>query len=112
MATAIDNDNLDARVDAALERAKREPEPTLILSAVYHPEPGMEFLEMKLSDGRRLLVPREELGELKNATAEQAADLRVLGSGTAIYWPKLDDGLHLGDFLQYRWRRDSEVVAA
>jgi len=112
MATAINNDNLDAMVDAALEQARREPEPTLIVAAVYHPEPGMDFLEMKLSDGRRLLVPREELGELKNATAEQATDLRVFLSGTAVYWPQLDDGLQLADFLQYRWRRESEAVAA
>jgi hypothetical protein len=44
------------------------------VEASYRPEPGLEFLMLKLSDGRRLLVPREELGELKNATPQQAAD--------------------------------------
>jgi hypothetical protein len=29
-----------------------------------------------------------------------------------VYWPQLDDGLHLNDFLEYRWRREPESVAA
>ena len=112
MRPALTDENLDAEVDAALERAKNAPDFPLIAFAKYHSEPAPGFLEMKLTDGRRLLVPREELGELKNATEEQAADLVVLNPATAVYWPKLDDGLDLNDFLQYRWRREPDTVAA
>jgi len=112
MERAITNENLEEVVDALLERARQGPELVSIVSAAYHAEPGMEFLEMKLTDGRRLLVPREELGELRNATPEQAKDLEVLSPGFAVYWPQLDDGLDLATFLEYRWRREPEAVAA
>jgi|GEM_PF-2343696 len=112
MAQPLTEKNLDAEVDLALERARETPEVPTILSATYYAEPGMDFLDMRLSDGRRLLVPRQELGELKKATAEQARDLVVLNPGTAIYWPQLDDGLDLMDFLEYRWRREASAVAA
>ena len=67
---------------------------------------------LKLTDGRRLLVPREELRELKDATPEQAADLFVVPTGTAVWWPQLEDGLYLPTFLERRWRREPAVVAA
>ena len=103
---------IEAEVDAALEAARNEPEEPLIAEAVYHPEPGLEFLMLKLTDGRRLLIPREELGELKNATPEQAKDLFVVPTGSAVWWPQLDDGLYLPDFLEYRWGRERRGVAA
>jgi len=102
----------EQELDAIMERARNAPDYPAILSAVYYAEPELEFLELKLSDGRRLLIPREELGELKNATPEQAKDVVVLTAGTAVYWPQLDDGLHLMDFLEYRWRGELERVAA
>jgi len=55
----------DEEIDAAIERAKLNADEPLIVEAVYRPGPGLEFLELKLTDGRRLLIPREELGELK-----------------------------------------------
>jgi len=112
MGQRLSYENLDAEVDAAMERARNAPDFPAILSASYHPESELEFLELKLSDGRRLLIPREELGELKNATPEQAKDVVVLTAGTAVYWPQLDDGLHLVDFLKYRWLGELDPVAA
>jgi hypothetical protein len=67
---------------------------------------------LKLSDGRRLLIPREELGELKNATVEQATDLIIVPTGSAVWWPQLDDGLYLPDFLEHRWGKVPRGVAA
>jgi hypothetical protein len=46
----------------------------------------MEFLMMKLSDGRRLLVTKEQLGALNYATPEQAVDLRIGRHGVDIWW--------------------------
>jgi hypothetical protein len=110
MGERITDENLDAIVDRMIERARQEPEGPYIAFAKYYAAEG--YLEMKLTDGRRLLVPREELAELKHATDEQATDLVVLSPGTAVYWPQLDDGLDLWTFLEYRWRRVPEAVAA
>lgn len=93
----------DEEIDAAREAARNAPDEPLIAEAVYRPEPGLEFLMLRLTDGRRLLVPREDLGELKNATPEQASDLFVVPTGSAVWWPQLDDGLYLPDFLEHRW---------
>ena len=102
----------DAEIEAALEEARNAPDEPLIVEAAYRPEPGLEFLMLKLSDGRRLLIPREELSELKNATAEQATDLFIVPTATGIWWPQLDDGLYLPDFLEYRWGKERGGVAA
>jgi hypothetical protein len=106
----------DEEIDAALEAARNAPPPIEILEAEFHSQPGagsrLEFLRMKLSDGRTLLVPREELSELKNATTEQAKDIMILTPGASVWWPQLDDGIYLEDFLQYRWGKVKEAVAA
>ena len=102
----------DAEIDAALEEARNAPEEPLIVEAAYRGEPGLEFLMLKLTDGRRLLIPREELGELKNATPEQATELFIVPSGTGVWWPQLDDGIYLPDFLEHRWGKVPRGVAA
>ena len=102
----------DEEIDAALEAARNAPEEPLVVEAAYRGEPGLEFLMLKLSDGRRLLIPREELGELKNATVEQATDLIIVPTGSAVWWPQLDDGLYLPDFLEHRWGKVPRSVAA
>ena len=102
----------DAEIEAALEEARNAPPEVTILEAAYRGEPGLEFLMLKLSDGRRLLIPREELGELKNATVEQAVDLQIGPHGVDIWWPQLDDGLYLPDFLEHRWGKVPRGVAA
>jgi hypothetical protein len=59
-----------------------------------------------------LPIPREELGELKNATVEQATDLTIGPHGVDIWWPQLDDGLYLPDFLERRWGKEPRGIAA
>jgi Protein of unknown function (DUF2442) len=102
----------DEEIDAAFERAKEFASFPTIVEAVYRGEPGLEFLMMKLSDGHRLLIPREALGELKNATPEQAADLEIGPHGLDIWWTQLDDGLYLPDFLEHRWGKEFQDLAA
>ncbi len=105
-------EDTDEDIDAALEEAKLHDDDPYIVEAVYRSGPGLDFLMLRLSDGRRLLIPHEDLGELKNATPEQAADLSIGPNGIDIYWPQLDDGLYLPDFLEYRWKQDPKDVAA
>ena len=102
----------DEEIEAALEEARNAPEEPLIVEAAYRGEPGLEFLMLRLSDGRRLLIPREELDELKNATPEQASELFIVPSGTGVWWPQLDDGIYLPDFLEHRWGKEPRGIAA
>ena len=96
---------------SAEERRRLEQEPRIV-EASYHAESGFEFLNLKLSDGRRVLIPREELDELKQATTEQAMELQILPAGKAVWWPQIDDGLYLPDFLKQRWGKLTHGVAA
>lgn len=102
----------DEQIDRAIEEARLLEDEPRILEAVFRSEPGLDFLMLRLSDGRRLLIPREELSELKNATADQASEIVIGPNGSDIYWPKLDDGLYLPEFLEHRWRRNNENIAA
>jgi hypothetical protein len=40
---------------------------------------------------------------LKNATPEQAAALKLGVQCRSVWWPELDDGLYLPNFLERRW---------
>ncbi len=93
------------------KRMEEIPEPTIV-EASYHTEAGFEFLHLKLSDGRRLLIPKEDLPELKNATTEQAKDISLTAPYVAVWWPQVDDGLYLPDFLERRWGKIGRAVAA
>jgi hypothetical protein len=101
----------DEEIDAAIERAKEFASFPRIVDAAYRGEPGLEFLMLKLSDGRRLLIPREELDELKNATVEQATELFIVPSGTGVWWPQLDDGIYLPNLLEERSGSGRSVAA-
>lgn len=102
----------DAEIDASLERAKAFDSFPRITEAKYRSEPGWECLMLCLSNGHRMLIPREMLGELKDATAEQASDVEIGAHGVHVWWPQLDDGLSLPDFLEYRWGKELRGVAA
>lgn len=99
-------------VESATERDTSPLDGPLIAEAAYCSGAGMEFLRLKLTDGRRLFIPKEELSELKNATADEAKSLFIVSTGTGIWWPQLDDGLYLPHFLQYRWHKDGHEIAA
>lgn len=71
-----------------------------IVEASWHRTPEFGFLMMKLSNGRRVLIPREELSQLRGATDEQAADLFVDELGYFLWWPQMDDGLLLENFVR------------
>ena len=102
----------DEQIDAAIARSQEFEKFPRIVEAAYHPAPGEEYLHLKLNTGQRLLIPREQLGELKNATPEQATDLAIGPQGRSIWWKQLDDGLYLPDFLQYRWGKEFQQLAA
>jgi len=101
---------------AADVQAERIGNELCIVRATYHPGPGLELFSLTLSDGRRLLVPCEDLPELKGATAEQIADFTIGPHGSHVWWTQIDDGIYFPEFLEFRWgnvglvdRRDGGV---
>ena len=102
----------DEEVDAALERGCVFDSFPRILEAAYRADAGWECLMLRLSNGSRMLIPKEMLGELMHATAEQAQDLHLAMQGLAVWWPQLEDGLYLPDFLEHRWGKEFTSAAA
>ena len=102
----------DYESDAALEQAKKFDSFPRIAEAAYRADAGGECLMLRLSNGRRMLIPKEMLGELRNATHAQSQDLKVVMQGLAVWWPQIDDGLYLPDFLEHRWGKEYPQAAA
>jgi hypothetical protein len=93
----------EAEIAAALDAARAAPEEPRIVEASYHPDPDLDLFVLKISDGRRLVLPRENLQALVGATAEQAADFVVGPHGTDIWWPQVDAGHYLPNLLEGRF---------
>ena len=102
----------DEEIDAALERAKAFDSFPTIVEAAFFAEPKVHCLMLRLSNGQRMLIPAEMLGELKNATDQQKIDLFIGPQGLSVWWPQLDDGLYLPDFLEHRWGREGKGIVA
>lgn len=58
-----------------------------------------EFLCVVLVDGREVRVPLEFYPRLKNATKKQRANYKIIGEGTGIHWPDLDEDLSIEGIL-------------
>src|ERR1700758_3957855 len=80
----------DAEIDHAIERAKTLQSEPRVNEVEYRPGPGLDLLILKLSDGHRHLIPREDLQGLQSATKEQIARVEILGNGTGLRWPALN----------------------
>jgi len=88
----------DAEIDAALKKAKlaaREP----VARSVEH-VPELNLLIVKLSNGRRLALPIEDLQGLGDATHEQTENYELLGRGTGIRFPELDVDLYVPALIE------------
>ena len=80
----------DAEIDRAIERAAALGDEPRVVSVEYRPGAGLDLLILKLSDGHRHVIPREELQGLDGATREEIAQVEILGNGTGLHWPALD----------------------
>jgi hypothetical protein len=108
----------DAELDAILERNLLDtdpPEPAA-LSAEYNR--ALDLIILKIDDGSRLVIQRELLQGLENATPEQLAHIEIFG-GNDIAWPDLDVDHYLphllaGRYSSERWKqaRNPQTLAA
>src|SRR5437764_3145909 len=87
-------------IDRAIARAKQRHDEPLVTEAEYKSAPGLDLLILKLSDGCRCVIPREELQGLQSATKQQISQFEILGGGTGLHWPALDVDLYVASLLQ------------
>ncbi len=90
----------NSEIHRAIARAKQRDHEPLVTEAEYKSAPGLDLLILKLSDGRRCVIPREELQGLQSASKEQISDIEILGGGTGLHWPALDVDLYVPSLLQ------------
>ncbi len=79
-----------AEINRAIAQAQSLRDELRVVEVEYRPGPGLDLLILKLSDGRRHLIPREDLQGLQSATKEQVAEVEIIGNGTGLHWPALD----------------------
>jgi hypothetical protein len=87
----------EADIDAALERAKQFDKVPRALSATYDAE--LDVIILKLNNNRRLIVPREDLVGLENATSAQLSEIEIY-AGLSLAWPQLDVDHYLPYILE------------
>jgi hypothetical protein len=88
----------DAEIEAALERAKlHDKDP--VAQTVEH-IPDLNLLIVGLSNGRRLVLPIEDIQGLGNATSKQVQNYELLGRGTGISFPDLDVDLYVPALIE------------
>lgn len=90
----------DAEINRAIERAKSLRGEPLVTEVEYRPGPGLDLLVLKMNDGHRYVIPREDLQGLQSAAKEQIANIEILGSGTGLHWPDLDVDFYVPGLLR------------
>jgi hypothetical protein len=56
-------------------------------------------LVVSLADGRELHVPLAWMPRLRDASHAERADWRLIGGGTGIHWPALDEDVSVSGLL-------------
>ena len=90
----------DAEIDRAIERASDLNGEPRVIGVEYRPGAGLDLLILKLSDGSRRVIPREDLQDLRSAAKNQIARVEILGGGTGLHWPDLDADLYVPGLLR------------
>ncbi len=57
-------------------------------------------LHVVLADGREVSAPLAWLPRLRDATAEQRANWRLIGRGEGIHWPDIDEDVSIASLLR------------
>jgi hypothetical protein len=109
-------DITNADIDAALEAAKDLPDRPIALSAEYNR--ALDLVILHIDNNQRLVIPREQLQGLENATEAQLSEIEI-HAGVDIAWPQLDVDHYLpylleGKYSTEKWKkaREQRRVAA
>jgi len=58
-----------------------------------------DMMHVRLLDGREINVPIEWFPKLRNATAEQKKNWRLIGKGIGIHWESIDEDIQVSALL-------------
>ncbi len=93
----------EADIDRAMERSKQFDKVPRALTARY--DADVDIVILQLTNGRRFIVPREELKGLENATEAQLSEIDIY-AGLSLAWPQLD----VDHYLPYLLERNQEYA--
>jgi len=85
----------DSEMDRAIEQAQLLQDEPRVTAVEYKSGPGLDLLILKLSNGHRHVIPREDLQGLQKATKEQIAQVEIISNGTGLHW----SGLNLDHYV-------------
>jgi hypothetical protein len=88
----------DAEIEAALERAKLHDGDPFAQTVEYIQD--LKLIIVGLSNGRRLVLPIEDVQGLGTATRKQLQNYELLGRGTGISFPDLDVDLYVPALIE------------
>lgn len=83
---------------------------TTNVAAVYAQSVSVseDTLTVELSDGRSLSVPLAWYPRLVHGTREERSDWRLVGRGSGVHWPALDEDLSVENLLAGRASGESQ----
>lgn len=59
-----------------------------------------DYLFVSLLDGREIRVPLEWFPKLKEASAAERQNFRLIGHGIGIHWPDIDEDISVTSLLR------------
>jgi hypothetical protein len=59
-----------------------------------------EMMHVCLRDGRTISVPLEWFPKLRDASAKQRKNWRLIGKGVGVHWPDLDEDISVAALLK------------
>ncbi|MGO8763933.1 MAG: DUF2442 domain-containing protein [Limisphaerales bacterium] len=62
---------------------------------------GENSLVVTLADGRQVSAPLEWFPRLRNATARQRKNWRLIGGGVGIHWEEIDEDISVRSLLTH-----------
>ena len=62
-------------------------------------EVAAEMLKVALTDGREVSVPLDWFPRLRNASAKQRGNWRLIGAGVGIHWDEIDEDIAVATLL-------------
>jgi len=92
----------------ALENARNAPAYISAISANY--DRVLDVIVLHLDNGRRLVIPREDMQGLQDATEAQISDIQIF-AGTDIAWPQLDLDHNLASLLEGRYGSEKWMLS-
>ena len=94
-------------ITEAVKRSKAKANQTVRATEAKY-VPSLDVVVLRLTNGTRAVLPREQLQGLQDASRRQAGNFKLVGGGSGLHWPELDvdlsvEGLVSGIYGTKQW---------